>query len=209
MPARSSVPDEFVLLVECLAAIPDPRKARGRVHPLPGVLALVVLGLMAGCRSLSALSRYGETHPAVLAPLGLRRRPSVATLHRLLGRIAVKEVRQAVLGFTQQVAAQRHDAAGLAVVSVDGKTLRGVREDGEQLHVLQVFAHQAALALDQVPATPLRGEIAAARQWVTDLAATWPGLQILTGDALFAEQDLCAAIVAAERDYLVRLKKTK
>ena len=67
MPASSTVPEEFALLVAAFAAITDPRFARGKVHPLPGVLALVVLGLMAGCRSLSAISRFAQIHPEVLA----------------------------------------------------------------------------------------------------------------------------------------------
>src|SRR5215204_5043812 len=63
MPATSTVPEEFALLLASFATITDPRLARGKVHPLPGVLALVVLGLMAGCRSLSAISRFGQIHP--------------------------------------------------------------------------------------------------------------------------------------------------
>src|SRR5215217_7421382 len=81
MPATSTVPEEFALLLASFATITDPRLARGKVHPLPGVLALVVLGLMAGCRSLSAISRFGQIHP------------EVATLHRLLRRVSVGEVR--------------------------------------------------------------------------------------------------------------------
>ena len=84
MPAKSAVSDEFALLVARFAALTDSRCARGKVHPLPGVLELVVLGLPAGRRSLSAVSRYGAIHPEVLAPLGPRRGRSVATLHRLL-----------------------------------------------------------------------------------------------------------------------------
>lgn len=47
----SSVADEFKLLRSCLETIPDPRHARGKVHPLVGILGLIVLGLMAGARS--------------------------------------------------------------------------------------------------------------------------------------------------------------
>jgi hypothetical protein len=92
-------------------------------------------------------------------------------------------------------------------VAVDGKTPRGVREDGEQLHVLQLFAHRGALALDQVAAAPLRGEADAAQAWVASVAEVFPGLRVLTGDAILATQDLCAAIVADQRDGLVRLIK--
>jgi hypothetical protein len=212
MPASSTpsstVPEEFALLVSSFAAITDPRYARGKVHPLPGVLALVVLGLMAGCRSLSAISRYGQIHSEVLAPLGLRRSPSVATLHRLLRRVSVAEVRTALAAFTRQLLAARTGRPEVGVVAVDGKTLRGVWEGAEQLHVLHVFAQSSALGLDQVAVGCALDETVAAQDWLAQVAATFPGLTILTGDALYAEQDLCAAVVAGQRDYVLRLKKT-
>ena len=164
---------------------------------------------MAGCRSLSAVSRFGRVHPEVLAPLGLRRSPSVATLSRLLGRVAVADVRAALRVFAARLLVGRGAEASAAAVAVDGKTLCGVREDGERLHVLQVFAHRGALALDRVAAAPLQGEVDAAQAWLAAVAEAFPGLRVLTGDALFAERDVCAAIVADQRDYLVRLKKAR
>jgi hypothetical protein len=172
------------------------------------VLALVVLGVMAGCRSLSAISRYGQIHPEVLAPLGLRRTPSVATLHRLLRRVSVAEVRTALAAFTRQLLVRRTGRVAVGVVAVDGKTLRGVWENGEQLHVLQLFAQASALALDQVAVGSAVDETLAAQEWLEQVAADFPGLTILTGDALYVEQDLCAAVVAGQREYVLRLKKT-
>lgn len=208
MPAASTVPEEFALLVSSFAAITDPRFARGKVHPLPAVLGLVVLGLMAGCRSLSAISRYGQIHPEVLVPLGLRRSPSVATLHRLLRRVAVAEVRAVLRDVTRQLQQRRTPGKGVGTVAVDGKTLRGVWENEDQLHLLHVFAQRSALALDQVAVGSILDETVAAQDWLEQVAATFPGLTILTGDALYAEQDLCAAVVAGQRDYVLRLKKT-
>ena len=207
-PVSSAIPEEFAYLVASFAAITDSRLARGKVHSLPGVLALVVLGLMAGCRSLSAISRFGQIHPEVLAPLGLRRSPSVATLHRLLRRVAVAEVRAVLAAFTRQVVTARTGQAGIGVVAVDGKTVRGVWEDGAQLHMLHVFAHASMLGLDQVTAGCALDETAAAQDWLATVAETFPGLTILTGDALYAEKDLCAAVVDGQRDYVLRLKKT-
>ena len=209
MTAISTVPEEFALLVSSFAAITDPRLARGKVHPLPGMLGLVVLGLMAGCRSLSAISRYGQIHPEVLAPLGLRRSPSVATLHRLLRRVSVGEVRTALAAFTRHLLANRPGGSDVGVVAVDGKTLRGVWEGGEQLHVLHLFAHRSALALDQVQVPAVPNETEAAQDWLATVAESFPGLTILSGDALYAEQDLCAAVVEGQRDYVLRLKKTR
>jgi len=204
----SAVPEEFALLVDRFATLTDPRRARGKVHPLPGVLALVTLGLLAGCRSLSAVSRYGAIHPDVLAPLGLRRSPSVATLHRLLGLVTVAEARGVVRAFARDLIAHRAPPAAVSEVALDGKTLRGTHEDGTPLHVLRAFAQHAGLGLDQALAAPLRGEVSAAMAWLDEVADAFPGLAILTGDALFAEQSLCAAVVAGQRDYVFRLKKT-
>jgi DDE_Tnp_1-associated len=210
MPAPSTVPDEFALLHERFAGLTDPRFARGKVHPRPGVLALVVLGLLAGCRSLSAVSRYGAIHPEVLGPLGPRRGPSVATLHRLLGAVRVAEVRPLVRAFAGDLVARRGAVDAVREVALDGKPLRGTHEDGDgaPLHVLRVSAQHAALALDQAPAAPLQGEVTAATAWVRDLAGAFPGLAILTGGALVAAQTLRAAVVAGQRDYVPRLKQT-
>ena len=207
--AVSTVPEEFALLVARFAPVTDPRHARGKVHPLPGVQALVVLGLLAGCRSPSAVGRYGAIHPEALAPLGLRRSPSVATLHRLPGMVAVAEVRAVLRAVAQDLIERRGPAAAVTGVALDGKTLRGTHEDGAPLHVLRAVAQRAELALDQAPASRLRGEVAAATTWVTELAAAFPGLAILTGDALFAEQSLGAAVVAGQRDDVFRPKKNQ
>jgi hypothetical protein len=53
------------------------------------------------------------------------------------------------------------------------------------------------------------GEVGAAQGWVEEVAKELPGLEILTGDALLAQRDLCQAIVEGERDYLLKLKKTR
>ncbi|MGH2603481.1 MAG: hypothetical protein ACRDJ9_29365, partial [Dehalococcoidia bacterium] len=62
--------------------------------------------------------------------------------------------------------------AAVTEVALDGKTLRGAHADGTPLHVLPVFAQHAGLGLDQAPAAPLRGEVAAATRWVDEVAAT-------------------------------------
>ena len=94
----SPVAAEFALLLATLGTVPDLRRRNGRRHPLPGVLGLVVLGLMASCRSLSAISRYAQIHPEVLAPLGLIRPPSVPTLSRVLTGAAAVQMRTALRG---------------------------------------------------------------------------------------------------------------
>ncbi len=203
----SAVADEFALLLAALGTVPDFRQRKGRRHPLPGVLGLVVLGLMANCRSLSAISRYAQIHPEILPALGLLWPPSVPTLSRVLAGIDPAAVRAALLHFTQALLVRR--GAVPEVVALDGKSLRGVHEADAPAHVLHVFAQEASLVLDQGLVASVREEVDAAETWIRTLAIQFPGLAVLTADALYADQDLCAAIVAQDYAYLLRLKKTK
>lgn len=203
----STVAREFALLRACLGAIGDPRHRRGRVHPLVGVLSLSVLALMADCRSLSGIHRFGELHPEVLELLDLRRSPSVATLSRLLRQVSIVEVAEALRRFAQHLLGGRHGGGPLAVAA-DGKTLRGVWEEGQQLGVLHLFAHQSQLALDQARTLYHVDEARVTQNWLEEMAGQFPGLAVLTGDALLADRNLCAAIVEQGQDYLVKLKKT-
>ena len=205
----SCVAEEFPVLLDCLSQVTDTRKARGKVHPLTSLLALTVLGLMAGKTSLSGIVAWAAQQPRVQESLGLRRCPSVATLWRLLQQVSVQEVREALLTFALALRSLRHPTrAADAVVALDGKTLRGAREAGAQLHVLHAFATESALLLDQCAIESHWAEPAAAQQWVAQIGGRFPGLQVFTGDALYAEQSLCAALVQAQKDYLVRVKKT-
>lgn len=201
-----SLPDEFALLRDTLARVPDYRKRQGKLYALPDVLGLVVLGLMANCRSLSAIARFGTCHREVLPALGLRDVPSVPTLSRILRGVDADAVRQALQQFA--VALLAHRGEDLGVVAMDGKTLRGVHEGAEPLHLLHLFAQQSAVVLDQVPVGRGNAEMTEAKAWVREMARSFPGLTVLTADALYADQDLCAAIVGQDYAYLLKLKKT-
>lgn len=212
VPTASSIPQEFALLLHCCAEVTDRRKARGKVHPLPALLALAVLALMAGQPSLLDCQRWGERHPEVWQALHLRRCPSVCTFWRLLQQVSVAEVRQVLTTFAQQLVRLRgaggRTPEGGAVAALDGKTLCGVAEAGQPLRLLHVFAADSALLLDAERLPSHLDEAEVAQAWVEGLGTRFPGLQVLTGDAAFAEQSLCAAIVQSQRDYLVRVKKT-
>jgi len=205
---ESSVPEEFILLQACLASVRDFRKARGRVHPLVGVLCLTVLALMGGARSLSDVRRWGKLHAEILGPLKLRRSPSVPTLGRVLRGVSVVDVRDALAGFARQLNGRRGGKDGLRVAAADGKALKGVWENGKQLHALHLFAHNSVLALDQVAVGHTAGEIQGLKDWIEQVAKQFPGLQILTADARLADRDLCQAIIDGYKDYVIRLKKT-
>jgi hypothetical protein len=46
-----------------LAAVPDPRAARGRRHPLVAILAMAAAAVLAGARSIAAIAEWAADAP--------------------------------------------------------------------------------------------------------------------------------------------------
>src|SRR5262245_33977127 len=115
-------------LAEALAELPDPRSRHGRFHPLPAVMNLVVLGLLMGRKSLSAIARLGRTYGTPLAQaLGFRRgkTPAKSTLSEILRAVDASALENALGRWVRC-----RLPADVAQLSLDGKTLKGSR-DGE------------------------------------------------------------------------------
>jgi hypothetical protein len=115
-----------VMAALALADVPDPRSRHGRIHPLPAVLGLVVLGLLMGKKSLSAIARLGRHDgPPLAHALGFRRgkTPAKSMLSQLLRTLDAPAVEAAL---SRWVASRLPE--GLSQLSRDGKTLRGSRD---------------------------------------------------------------------------------
>jgi hypothetical protein len=177
-------------LLEALARVPDPRGRQGRRYPAASMLALAVCAMACGARSLYAISQWGKEHRKVVCEalgIGRMRTPDGATLHRLFVRLNV-EAFEAVLG---KWLGERGLKRGQGI-ALDGKTLRGLH--GEELpgvHLIAAYAHQNAVVLAQ-RATPGKGqELEAVKAVLESLDLKG---QIVTGDALLAQRDICRKI---------------
>jgi predicted transposase YbfD/YdcC len=142
-PAR---PDELPDLLDRLGRLPDPRRPRGRRHPLLYVLALAACGVLAGAKSLTAIAEWAADAPdqilfncgaALRDPDRPYRAPSEATVRRVLQRIDGDAFDAAIGGWlTARATASRAadqdkhppplpSRPVRAAVAVDGKSLRG------------------------------------------------------------------------------------
>src|SRR6266487_3970759 len=143
-------------LLAYLAAIPDPRRASGRRHPLTAILAIAAAAVLTGARSVTAIAEWAaEAPPPVRAALGGRRDapdrwvvPAEATIRRTLGRVdptALAAVLGAWLADRDRPAQQ---PPRWRAVAVDGKTLRGAKRDGgRQVHLLAAMDHATRAVL--------------------------------------------------------------
>lgn len=109
-----------------LAAVADPRDARGQRWAMATLLTAVVTGVAAGCKSLAQTEALtAEMSPAVRRRLGIRRRIADTTMRDALVAIEPKEVRRSL--HAQVKAAHRRkalepDGLPFGVVAMDGKS---------------------------------------------------------------------------------------
>ena len=70
-------------LLDLLAQVPDPRKKRGRRHPLAGLLAVGIAAVIAGSRSFAAIGQWAaDAGEDVQAVLGADRGPAEESTFR-------------------------------------------------------------------------------------------------------------------------------
>lgn len=189
-------------LADVLAELPDPRRRHGRFHPLPAVLNLVVLGLLMGRKSLSAIARLGRTYGTPLAhALGFRRgkTPSKSTLSEILRAVDAQTLEDAL---SRWVGSRL--SAEVVQLSLDGKTLKGSRE-GELpgQHLLAAYAPQVQAVLMQMRVEATTNEHKAALQLLGLLPLAG---KVVIGDAMFCQRDLAGQVVEQKGDYVFVVK---
>jgi hypothetical protein len=186
-------------LVPYLQAVPDPRQASGRRHPLAAILALACAAMLAGCDSLLAIAEWGRD-PHAGAPLAQRlgftqeRTPCVATLHRVFKRLDVAAFERAVGSWTATASTALSDADGPVAVAIDGKVLRGSRQPSvPAIHLLGAFGQELGLVLAQTAVAPGSDEGGALPALLAEVVLDG---RILTLDAGFTERPVADAILA-------------
>jgi hypothetical protein len=192
-----------VSLLEALADMPDPRSRRGRRHPLPAVLALVVLAMLRGCKGPAAIARFGRDHGERLArALGFTRgkTPCAAGLSLLLRRLDPVAFEACL----SRRVCSRLSPEECQTLAIDGKALRGSK-DGEApgQHLVAAYAAHSKAVLAQIRVDAKTNEHKAALELLGILPVKG---RLITGDAIFCQRDLAEEVVAGGGDYLFTVK---
>ena len=174
-------------LLDLLTQVPDPRKRRGRRHPLAGLLAVGIAAVVSGSRSFAAIGQWAaDVGPEVLAGLGADRGPAEESTFRRAFALVSPDLLDRVLGAWLHTRAVR--AGGWLVIAIDGKAVRGAKDrEGEAPHLVAALAHGIGAVLGQVAVDAKSNEIPAVRKLLeafADLAGA-----VITIDALHMQAD--------------------
>lgn len=198
-------------LLAVLTEIPACRKARGKRHPLPAILALRCVAVLCGSRSYSAVAQWARIYPAALVrALGFTHPhpPCAATLCSILRQLDRAELEAKLGAWAEEVLAQRPPtAAADAAVAVDGKSLRGSQRQGAlQAHLLSALSHRLGVTLGQQAVDDKANEITAILPLLRGLVLEG---RIFTRDALLTQRVVAETIRAGGGDYLMLVKENQ
>jgi predicted transposase YbfD/YdcC len=191
-------------LLELLDQVPDPRKRRGRRHPLAGLLAVGIAAVIAGSRSFAAIGQWAaDVGTEVLAGLGAARGPAEeSTFRRAFAMIDPDRLDQVLGAWLWTRAVQ---VSGRLVIAVDGKAVRGAKDKaGKAPHLVAALAHGIGAVLGQTAVTAKSNEIPAVR----DLLKAFASLAgaVITIDALHTQSDTAQVITGRGADYVMTVK---
>ena len=191
-------------LLDLLAQVPDPRKKRGRRHPLAGLLAVGIAAVIAGSRSFAAIGQWAaDAGPDVLGGLGAARGAAEESTFRRAFALVSADVLDRVLGAWLHTRAMR--AGGRLVIAIDGKTVRGAKDKaGKAPHLVAALAHGIGAVLGQVAVDEKSNEIPAVRELLK--AFTGVAGAVFTIDAMHTQSDTAQAILARQADYVMTVK---
>ena len=200
-------------LLAAFAAVPDPRRARGRRFALARSWRWP-WRRSAPTTAPSWRSRSGGgQRPEVLAALGFRDggTPQQSTLQRLFRKLDPAALSVAI-GRSFAAAAPAPQVRGGQGVALDGKAQRGrlafAATTGGTVHALTAYAHDTAavLAQEEIRSTAAKAEAALTVAPTLVARRDWRG-RVLTGDALFCQRRLCRQVCTAGGDDLLLVKE--
>ncbi|MDQ5853255.1 MAG: ISAs1 family transposase [Chloroflexota bacterium] len=202
---------KYSTLMDAVAAVPDPRKRRGKRHPWALILTLLSAALVCGQHSGRAIGQWVEEHSVELLtqlPIPQRPLPSTSTLRRALRTLDVVALEDRLAQFAHDLDAATPPAAATPWhgQAVDGKAVRGAQAHGAKVHLVSLAWHATGRLRKQGRVRDKSNEITAVPTLLhgRDLRGT-----VTTMDAFLTQQAIAQQILDQHGHYLMIVKENQ
>src|SRR3954453_9784365 len=179
------------------------RWAEGKRYPLAGLLMIALAAMLAGRSDQLGTVRWGrKLSREALAELGILRGrvPAPSVWSELFRALDVGALERLLGAWVKGAGAAGHGAIG-------GKRLRGSAVgDGPGVHLLAAFSERLQGVIGPLRVAPEANEITAALTLLKTLPLEGA---IISGDAIFAQTDLCRLIIERGGDYFFTVKSNQ
>jgi len=150
------------LIKEHFGTLKDPRTQQSIDHLLIDIIVITICATISGANNWEAIAAYGVAKYEWLKtfldlPNGI---PSQDTFNRLFARLKPEELQKCFISWMQAV----HEVTRGELLNVDGKTLRGAKERGNNrslIHMVTVWSSTNHLVLGQIKVDEKSNEITA------------------------------------------------
>jgi predicted transposase YbfD/YdcC len=161
-------------LLECFAAVPDPRRKRGIRHTLPTILGLAVAAVLSGRVTLTDITDWiTAADQELLAALGCRRDksgrctpPHPDTIERVFTALGAQGLADQTGGYLRhkagldQVSFPISGPVPLPAIAIDGKAVRGaIGEGGHIPYLLAAATHTDSAVIAERLIGPKSNEV--------------------------------------------------
>jgi len=199
-------------LIDILSEIPDLRKAKGKRHPLPAILALTCVSTMCGYKGYRAFAEWGRNYgKELMKALGFthEKGPCAATFSNIFRWLNVELFEEKLGGWAEGVLRALVAVSGNSIdsISLDGKTAKGSKKQGcSTSHFLSAVAHGVGLTLGQCGVDSKTNEIGVVHEVLKSLILEG---RVVTMDALLTQRRVAEDILAGGGDYVMIVKENQ
>jgi hypothetical protein len=179
-------------LVSCLAAIPDGRRAEGKMYSQVGVILFSIIAMLSGARSYRQIHALIDNRLTLLnaafPDVALRRAPAYTSVRGILQQVDPDELERAFRRHAEALD-QSCAAAPSRFIAIDGKTLRQSFDafaDRKAAHVLSAFAVDHKIILAHEVIDEKSNEIPAAQALIAALGLSG---RVFTLDAMHCQKN--------------------
>lgn len=188
--------------MQVFSILPDPRKRRNQVYPLSDILSTAILAILCGYEDWEDVSLWTEAQLPWLQSVGicLAGAPSHDTYNRFFRFLDPIVMQKCFIEWTRVLSGKVQ-----GIIAIDGKTLRGSKENNglDAIHMVSAFAADNELVLGQLKTSSKGKELEGIRLMLQLLDIEGATVTI---DAGGCHKDIAELIREKKANYILGLK---